>query len=542
MGLLDYPAFLTDLHQAELTHQKQTTPHKSQFHHSKTTKLLLFLIVHQIYDVLLITKVSGADSAAKQHIDQGNKLLAAGSLSDALTHYNEAVDADPDNYQARYRRATCLLALGRSKAAIPDLDKTIQVKPEFWQARQQRANILLKQGLFEEAAKDYEACSIHSAEARDQLASLKTTKQHFENAKVYASRGYHDRALKSLDKIKEITPWFSQMRELRANCFELFGETQQAINELKPMIQLSKHSAPETYLRLAKLYYIMPDVPQSLDQIRECLKIDPDHKTCFAFYKVAKKLNKQMESAKKKLQSGEYEEALGKVDAAFGTTENHEALLSAPSDILLSDLNHEKCRIYDKWGKKEEALDACDHAINLNPGNMQIYFKKSQIFENAEELEKALRELKHINQHDPHFTEIDKKIERLEKIIKQKKNRNYWKILGLKRNANKKEIKSAYKKLAIQYHPDRCGKESSATTEEWSKEKCEQEFINIADAKEVLTDPEMRKLYDQGVDPMDPESKQDHDRSRHPFGGGGFRHHHQGHGGGGQGFKFKFNF
>ena len=197
--------------------------------------------------MLLITKVSGADSAAKQHIDQGNKLLAAGSLSDALTHYNEAVDADPDNYQARYRRATCLLALGRSKAAIPDLDKTIQVKPEFWQARQQRANILLKQGLFEQAAKDYEACSIHSAEARDQLASLKTTKQHFENAKVYASRGYHDRALKSLDKIKEITPWFSQMRELRANCFELFGETQQAINELKPMIQLSKHSAPETY-------------------------------------------------------------------------------------------------------------------------------------------------------------------------------------------------------------------------------------------------------------------------------------------------------
>ena len=174
-----------------------------------------------------MTKVSGADSAAKQHLEQGNKLLAAGSLSDALSHYNQACDADPENYQARYRRATCLLALGRAKAALPDLDKTIQLKPEFWQARQQRANVLLKQGKFEQAQKDYsknskthtirkkslilcwflfifgyEACSIHSAEARDQLNSLKTTKQHFENAKVYASRGYHDRALKSLDKIK----------------------------------------------------------------------------------------------------------------------------------------------------------------------------------------------------------------------------------------------------------------------------------------------------------------------------------------------------
>ena len=71
----------------------------------------------------------------------------------------------------------------------------------------------------------------------------------------------------------------------------------------------------------------MPDVPQALDHIRECLKIDPDHKLCFAFYKVAKKLNKQMEAAKKKLLNEEYEEALGKVDACFGTTENHEALL-----------------------------------------------------------------------------------------------------------------------------------------------------------------------------------------------------------------------
>ena len=177
---------------------------------------------------------------------------------------------------------------------------------------------------------------------------------------------------------------------------------------------------------------------------------------------------------------------------------------------------------------------------------MDILFRKSQIYENAEELEAALRELKTINQNDPHYHEIDKKIERLEKLIKAKKNRNYWKILGLKRNASQKEIKKAYKKLAIQYHPDRCGKdEKNEVTKDWSTEKCEEEFRNIADAKEVLTDDEMRKLYDQGVDPLDPESKQEHDRSQHPFGGGfhggpfgGFRQQ----GGGGGGFRFKFNF
>ena len=57
------------------------------------------------------------------------------------------------------------------------------------------------------------------------------------------------------------------------------------------------------------------------------MKIDPDHKVCFAFYKVAKKLNKQIDMSRKMLAEERFDDALGKLDAAFGTTENHEALL-----------------------------------------------------------------------------------------------------------------------------------------------------------------------------------------------------------------------
>lgn len=68
-----------------------------------------------------------ADSTAKQHLDQGNKLLAAGQLSEALMHYNQAVEAEPSNYLGRYRRATCLLGLGKSKAALPDLNEVSKI-------------------------------------------------------------------------------------------------------------------------------------------------------------------------------------------------------------------------------------------------------------------------------------------------------------------------------------------------------------------------------------------------------------------------------
>ena len=61
----------------------------------------------------------------------GKKLLAAGQLAEALSHYHAAVDGDPRNYLTYFRRATVYLALGKSKSALPDLSKVIELKPDF---------------------------------------------------------------------------------------------------------------------------------------------------------------------------------------------------------------------------------------------------------------------------------------------------------------------------------------------------------------------------------------------------------------------------
>jgi DnaJ-class molecular chaperone len=64
--------------------------------------------------------------------------------------------------------------------------------------------------------------------------------------------------------------------------------------------------------------------------------------------------------------------------------------------------------------------------------------------------------------------------------------KDYYKILGVKRNADEKEIKSAYRKLARKYHPD---------VNPGNKE-AEAKFKEINEAQAVLTDPEKRKKYD----------------------------------------------
>ncbi len=64
---------------------------------------------------------------------------------------------------------------------------------------------------------------------------------------------------------------------------------------------------------------------------------------------------------------------------------------------------------------------------------------------------------------------------------------DYYKVLGLNKNATEKEIKKAYRKLARKYHPDLNPGDKVA----------EKKFKEINEANEVLSDPENRKKYDK---------------------------------------------
>jgi curved DNA-binding protein len=64
---------------------------------------------------------------------------------------------------------------------------------------------------------------------------------------------------------------------------------------------------------------------------------------------------------------------------------------------------------------------------------------------------------------------------------------DYYKILGIDKNATDKDIKSAYRKLARQYHPDLNPNDTEAN----------KKFQQINEANEVLSDPEKRSKYDK---------------------------------------------
>ncbi len=64
--------------------------------------------------------------------------------------------------------------------------------------------------------------------------------------------------------------------------------------------------------------------------------------------------------------------------------------------------------------------------------------------------------------------------------------RDYYEVLGVNRNATERDLKSAYRKLAMDFHPDRN-----------SNPEAEERFKEASEAYEVLSDPQKRRVYDR---------------------------------------------
>ncbi|XP_013387909.1 dnaJ homolog subfamily C member 3 [Lingula anatina] len=457
----------------------------------------------------------------ERHLEMGKKFLAAGQLVDALTHFNAAIDGDPSNYLVYFRRATVYLALGKSKSALPDLNKVLELDPKFQAARLQRGNVLLKQGKLSEAEEDYLAVlevETSNAEAQKQLQLLEPQRENIRLAKEYYEQHDFQAAIDAVSLAIDVSPWDADLRELRAESYIAQGNYFKASGDLRTTTKLVSDNT-EGYYKLSNLHYDMGEAEEALLQIRECLKLDPDHKQCFPFYKKVKKLTKQLRDVQDYQSNGAYEDCVSKSKAILKT-----------EDRVFSYIHRAKghaCHCNMKAKHIEEAFKWCKEILEIDENNIEARCDLAENYINNEQYEEAVQEYQKATNIDKNNQRAQEGQQRAQKLLKNSQKRDYYKILGVKRNANKRAINKAYRKLALQWHPDKFDGEE--------KKKAEKKFMDIAAAKEVLSDPEMRQRYDNGEDPLDPEQQQQGGRGNpffhgfNPFGSDGFN------------FKFHFN-
>ncbi|XP_043267935.1 dnaJ homolog subfamily C member 3 [Venturia canescens] len=475
------------------------------------------LIVLLYHSLDAVGSVSQAE--IERHLELGRDFLAKRQLQDALTHYHAAVDGDRNNYLTYYKRGTVYLGLGKAKLALLDFSKVLELKPDFTAARVQRGTIFLKQAEFDQAesdALDVLAVEPHNAEAESTYKKIQPTRDSYRLAQSLVQQERYDEAVDLLSDIIEVCPWSPFLRELRAEANAAAGDYMNAISDIRSTTKLLSDNTQGFY-KLSAMLYRIGHVDDSLKEIRECLKLDPEHKECFPFYKKVKIIAKKLNDAKEANESSDTEGCVAAANYILKTEKKHEKVRFLAYQWL--------CKCYRNDEDASLAVSNCKEALEINR-DAEILCDSVEAYLNAEMFDDAIREAKEAQQMDPSSERAKELHQRALQQQKVSESRDYYKILHVPRTATKREIIKAYRKEAQKWHPDNF-------QEGEAKKRAEKKFINIAAAKEVLTDEDKRARFDRGEDPLDPESGM--------HSGPKFRDFHQFHGGGSP-FQFKFHF
>ena len=149
-----------------------------------------------------------------------------------------------------------------------------------------------------------------------------------------------------------------------------------------------------------------------------------------------------------------------------------------------------------KLKKWTEALRDLNKAIEFNHQYAKAYFRRGEVHMELEEYEDSVRDFQQVRQLEPQYPGLQDKFMKSQAAYQKASKKDYYKILGVDKKASQAEIKKAYRKLALKYHPDK----NIGSEEE--KKQAEKKFKDISEAYSTIGDEEKRKKYDMGGDEM----------------------------------------
>lgn len=344
-------------------------------------------------------------------------------------------------------------------------------------------------------------------------SKIDPAREQFDTVQHMLTMGDYRSAITLLTQLLELSPWSSLFRETRADSYIQEGDILSAVSDFRSVNRLSQDSTGG-YFRLSKLLYELGHTVDALKEIRECLKLDPEHKDCFPFYKNIKKVDKALADAQQFLDENQFGECI--------TSAQKVLKLETEIPMVIFNAKQLLCTCNVKEELFPEAIKMCREALEIQQ-DPNVLCERAEAYLGTEMYDDAIHDFQAALGLDEHHQRAREGVEKSKRLQKQSERRDYYKILGVKKTAEKKEIVKAYRRMAQKWHPDNFQGDE--------KKIAEKKFIDIAAAKEVLTDPEKRKQFDMGEDPLDPESGRN----------GGFQNAHQffHHG---SPFQFKFHF
>lgn len=251
------------------------------------------------------------------------------------------------------------MALGKAKFALSDLTRVLELKPDFSAARFQRGTVYMKIGDYTKAERDfYDVLQMDSyhQDANYWYGRVQPARDQYEYIMEAIRYNNHGHAIQLMTQLLEISPWSKELRELRADSHIEMGDILSAVSDLRSVNRLTQDST-NGYYKLSNLLYQIGHATDALKEIRECLKLDPEHTDCFPFYKKIKKVEKSLSDAQQSLDSGDYEDCIVSTRKALK--------LETEIPMIIFNAKQLSCKCHVKAEKYSEAIGQCREALEL---------------------------------------------------------------------------------------------------------------------------------------------------------------------------------
>lgn len=489
----------------------------------KTVRLRVLAL---LYVLCLLHFVNGQQAASfSALLKVGQAAASRGDYAAAAEAYTKAIHLENDQYSVFYRRATVYILWHKQSLAIHDLAKTLKLKPGWGPAAVQLAGLYIKAGELQKArdaisnvahetlAGDKEKTQLRElSQAVDRGLALQSECDAFRQAQAWS------RVYEILTKLLEESPQSVQWRLQRAQAAENLGQFDFAIADLKWATALDPANAA-SFLMLSNMHLKLGEVEQALETVRDCLKSDPDRKECKLHYRRVKSFAKQyrsiQESAEKRLWVSVLKSIAGTPSEPGLLTDAEE--LCGKDNALIAQLFKYQCYGSGTLKRWAQTIEKCSLVLEKNENDEEALLLRGEAYLEQEDPENANADFAKVLQQNQGNHRAMEGRQKAEALIRRRSMKDYYKVLGLPKDASDRDIKRAYRRAAQQWHPDKY-------SGDLSKEQVEAKMAEVNQAYQVLSNSELKAKFDAGQDPFSQEQTHAHNPFGgfgNPFGGGG---------------------
>ena len=450
----------------------------------------------------------------------GNEAFKSQQYEEAISLYTQSINLNSQESNYFSNRALCYMRLKRYRDCLNDCLKALDLNNDNVKACLHGSKCYIVHGELNQAfdlltrARSIRPGDSEILETFSLLEQIRLSVASYTECK---EKEQYMQALYYLDKVEESVTEQPELLIKKLELVILSGNTDRASSMASAMLRTYSGN-PEFLVMKGRLHYYTGATDIARKHFLEAIRLDPDFQPAKLMIRKIKEMDRIREEANKLFSSGD---TLGAIEAYS------KALLEDPANKIFNSLIlSNRAAAYMRQKDFITALTDLNKSIHLNPDYTKAFMRRGNVYTHMGRFKEAYADYDTVKSLDPNYPELDQSI-RLTKLEEKKsKRKNYYTILGVDQSATPTEIKKAYKRAALQWHPDK-----NSETEE-RRALAERTFKDIGEAYTLLSNPEKRHRYDNGEDLNEIEGNGGHDPTEvfNMFfggGGGGFRTSHR---------------